>query len=201
MGVKSRKKSLGNKIKNSKKQTKKLNHKQNNKLKVKSAKPKGHKLNSLKEQRLVVERLIINHRKAHNGTIVLLPLLYEIQNHFGYISYFAAHELAKQTNIPLSKIYSVISFYKMVYYEPKGKHVIRICNSPSCYLNGSLNVIKELESLLKIKSGQTTKDNKFTLEIVSCIGCCDKAPAMEIDGKVYVKLTPRKIRRIITSYA
>jgi NADH:ubiquinone oxidoreductase subunit E len=86
----------------------------------------------------------------------------------------------------------------MLYTEPKGKHIIRICNSPSCYLNHSLTLIKFLESLLKIKSGQTTKDKKVSLEIVSCLGCCDKSPAMMINNQVYGNLDERKIRKIIS---
>ena len=138
---------------------------------------------------------IIKERKDN----LLLPMLEEIQAKFGCISEANAHYLSKKTGIPFSKIYGVITFYEMLYTEKKGKYIIRICNSPSCYLNGSLKLIEFLESLLKIKSGETTKDKKFSLEIVSCIGCCDKAPAMMINDKVYGNLTEKKIERIISS--
>ncbi len=137
---------------------------------------------------------IIKHRKDN----LLLPMLQAIQTKFGCISEANAHYLAKKTGTPFSKIYGVITFYEMLYTEPKGKYIIRICNSPSCYLNGSLNLIRFLSLLLKIKSGETTKDRKFSLEIVSCIGCCDKAPAMMINDKVYGNLTEKKIREIIS---
>jgi len=130
---------------------------------------------------------------------LLLPMLEEIQAKFGYVSEANAHYLSKKTKIPFSKIYGVITFYEMLYTEPKGKYIIRICNSPSCYLNGSLNLIEFLESLLKIKSGEITKDKKFSLEIVSCLGCCDKAPAMTINDKVYDNLDEKKIKKIIFS--
>ena len=136
---------------------------------------------------------IIRNRKDN----LLLPMLEAIQAKFGCISEANAHYLSRKTGIPFSKIYGVITFYEMLYTEPKGKYIIRICNSPSCYLNGSLNLIKFLESSLKIKSGETTKNRKFSLEVVSCIGCCDKAPAMIINNKVYGNLTEKKIRTII----
>jgi len=128
---------------------------------------------------------------------LLLPMLQAIQAKFGYVSEANAHYLSRKTGIPFSKIYGVITFYEMLYTEPKGKYIIRICNSPSCYLNGSLKLIEFLESLLKIKSGETTKNKKVSLEIVSCLGCCDKAPAMIINGKVYGKLDEKKIKKII----
>lgn len=137
---------------------------------------------------------IIKHRKDN----LLLPMLEEIQAKFGYVSEANAHYLSRKTGIPFSKIYGVITFYEMLYTEPKGKYIIRICNSPSCYLNGSLNLIKFLASLLKIKSGETTKNKKFSLEIVSCIGCCDKAPTMMINNKIYHNLDEKKIKKIIS---
>ncbi|MBA3064858.1 NAD(P)H-dependent oxidoreductase subunit E [Candidatus Woesearchaeota archaeon] len=138
---------------------------------------------------------IIRDRKDN----LLLPMLEAIQARFGCISEANAHYLSRKTGIPFSQIYGVITFYEMLYTEPKGKYIIRICNSPSCYLNGSLNLIRFLALLLKIKSGETTKNKKFSLEIVSCIGCCDKAPAMIINNKVYGNLTEKKIREIISS--
>ncbi len=136
--------------------------------------------------------------KGPDGKPLLLPLLYKIQEKFGYISKNTAHEIAKKTKIPFSTIYGVITFYDMLYTEPKGKHIIRICNSPSCYLNNLVTLIKFLELLLNIKSGQTTKDKKISLEIVSCLGCCDKSPAMMINDQVYGNLNEHKIKKIIS---
>jgi len=129
---------------------------------------------------------------------LLLTELRKIQKRDGYISEKAARELNRKTGIPLSVIYGVASFYAKLFTKPQGKYVIEICNSPSCYLNGSLNLIKFLEKKLKIKSGQTTKNKKFSLHICSCIGCCDEAPAMLINNKPYTKLTEKKIELILS---
>jgi len=128
---------------------------------------------------------------------LLLNKLRKIQKKEGYISEKAIRELNKETGIPLSVLYGTATFYAKIHTEKQGKHVIEICNSPSCYLNSSLDLIKYLEKKLKIKSGQTTKDKKFSLHICSCIGCCDEAPAMLINGKPYTKLTKEKIESIL----
>jgi NADH-quinone oxidoreductase subunit E len=128
---------------------------------------------------------------------ILLTELRKIQKKDGYISEEAIKKLNKKTGVPLSRIYGVATFYAMLHTRPQGKYVIEICNSPSCYLNGSLNLIKFLEKKLKIKSGQTTKDKKFSLHICSCIGCCDNPPAMLINKKLYTGLTKDKIDAIL----
>ena len=127
----------------------------------------------------------------------LLTTLRKIQKRDGYISEKAVREINKKTGIPLSVIYGTATFYAKLHTQPQGKYIIEICNSPSCYLKGSLNLIKFLVKKLKIKSGQTTKDKKFSLHICSCIGCCDEAPAMLINGKPYTKLTKEKLDQIL----
>ena len=128
---------------------------------------------------------------------LLLPLLREIQKKEGYVSEDAMKKLSAETKIPIVKIYAAAKFYAMIHPTPQGKYIIEICNSPSCYLNGSIDMIKVLEKKLKIKSNQTSKDGKFSLHISSCIGCCDEAPAMKINEKVYGNLNKEKIEKIL----
>lgn len=128
---------------------------------------------------------------------LLLPLLKKIQKKEGHISEKALKKLSKKTGIPIVRIYAAATFYSMLHTDKQGEYIIEICDSPSCYLNGSLNLIKFIEKQIKIKSGETTKDKKFSLHICSCIGCCDKAPAMRINGKVYGSLTEEKIKNIL----
>lgn len=129
---------------------------------------------------------------------LLLPLLREIQQKEGYISEDSLKKLSIKTKIPIVKLYAAATFYSRFHTAHKqGKYIIEICNSPSCYLNGSIDIIKYIEKKLKIKSGDTSKDGKFSLHIGSCIGCCDKAPAMRINSKVYENLTKEKIDVIL----
>ena len=128
---------------------------------------------------------------------LLLPLLKAEQRKKGFVSEEAMKKISKQTGIPISKVYGAATFYAMIHTKPQGKYIIEICNSPSCYLNGSIDIILYIEKKLKIKSGQTTKDKKFSLHIGSCIGCCDQAPAMKINKHVYGHLTKEKIDEIL----
>lgn len=128
---------------------------------------------------------------------LLLSELRKIQEKESCISEKAMKELSKNLNIPISRIYGVATYYAHLHINKQGKYVIEICDSPSCYVNGSINIIKYLIKKLGIKSGGTTKDGKFSLHICSCIGCCDKAPAMKINKKVYGNLTKEKIDEIL----
>lgn len=128
---------------------------------------------------------------------LLLPELRKIQEKEGYISEASMKKLSKKLKIPISRIYGAATFYAQLHTKPQGKYVIEICNSPSCYLNGSIDMIKHLEKKLKIRSGDASKNRKFSLHICSCIGCCDKAPAMKINSKVYGNLTEEKIEKIL----
>ena len=133
-------------------------------------------------------------------TNLLLQELWKIQKKKGYVSEDSMKKLSKKLGIPIVKIYAAATFYAQIHIKPQGKYVIEICNSPSCYINGSLDLIKFIEKRLKIKSGETTKDNNFSLHICSCIGCCDQAPAMKIGSKVYGNLTKKKIDGILKKF-
>lgn len=133
-------------------------------------------------------------------TKFLLTELKRIQEKYNHLPRKELVKLSKQLKIPLTEIYGVATFYSFLSVKQQGKNFIHICNNPSCYVNGSLDLIKFIEKELKIKSGETTKDKKFTLHIGSCIGCCDKAPAMMINRKVYNCLNKKKIKEILSKY-
>lgn len=127
----------------------------------------------------------------------LLPKLEKEQKKKGWISEKALKSISTETKIPVSRVYATASFYAHLHLEKQGRNIIEICNSPSCYLNSSLDLIKLIEKELKIKSGQTSKNKKFSLHICSCIGCCNKAPAMMINRKVHGNLTKEKVKEIL----
>ncbi|MBM3200140.1 NADH-quinone oxidoreductase subunit E, partial [Candidatus Woesearchaeota archaeon] len=99
--------------------------------------------------------------------------------------------------VPVSKLYGTASFYTMLRTKKQGINTIEICGSPACYLNGGLDLEKFLEKELKISFGQTTKDNKISILKTSCIGCCDKAPAMLLNDKPVTNLTEKKLKTIL----
>ncbi|MCK4519376.1 MAG: NADH-quinone oxidoreductase subunit NuoE [Candidatus Omnitrophica bacterium] len=127
----------------------------------------------------------------------LLPVLQSIQDKEGYISDKNMQEVADMFGIHPVEVFSVITFYSFLSEKKKGKHIIRVSNCVSNVMAGSEKVVNEFEKALKIKTGQTTKDGKFTLERTSCIGMCDEAPAVMVDDKLIGNITPQKVKKII----
>lgn len=108
--------------------------------------------------------------------------------------------VAEALDMPLSRVYSVITFYAMFGIEPRGKFLIEVCKSGPCYVSGSKNVLQLIEETLGIKAGETTADGTFTLILSSCFGACDIAPAIKIGEKVYGNLTKDKLVEIVNCY-
>ena len=115
----------------------------------------------------------------------------------GYISEEFIKRLSKKSDIPVSKIFGVASFYSLLHTEPQGRNIIHVCTSPSCNVNGSMNILRFLAKELKIKPGKTSKNKSFSLYETSCIGCCNKPPAMLLNGKPHTDLTKEKIKQIL----
>lgn len=128
---------------------------------------------------------------------ILLNILKEAQDEHGYISEHILKQISIDHNIPIARLYGVAKFYTQLRTEPQGKYVIEICGSPSCVLNDGTTVEKFLEQELNIEIGETTRDKKFSLYKVSCIGCCDEAPAMLINGEPHTNLTVERMKDLI----
>lgn len=129
----------------------------------------------------------------------LIPVLQDIQEAFGYLPRESIETISEKMKIPASKIYGVASFYNQFRFHPIGTYHILICRGTACHVKGSLNVLQALEKELKIKAGQTTRDNLFTLNTVACIGACGLAPVISINGEFHAAITPEKALDLITS--
>jgi NADH:ubiquinone oxidoreductase subunit E len=127
----------------------------------------------------------------------LMPILQQIQRNHRHIPDFAQQEVANQLDIHPVEVYSFISFYSFLNTKPKGENIIRICQTITCDLAGKHAIVRAIERELGIKVGETTKDNKYTLEYANCLGMCDQGPAMVINDKVYSNLTPEKAVNIL----
>ena len=129
----------------------------------------------------------------------LIQILHEIQDQDPqhYISPEAVDIVAEYLKIPVNHIYGVLTFYTMYSTKPRGKNIIRLCESPPCYIKGSENMLRKMKILLGINVGATTKDGLFTLEFTSCLGVCGNAPVMMINDDVYGDLTEEKVEEII----
>lgn len=136
----------------------------------------------------------------NNGRDSLIPLLQEIQEKEGYLSEEAIVKTGRVLKIPTSKIYGVATFYNQFRFEPVGKYHIQVCRGTACHVLGSATVLQEFESILKIKSGQTSRDGLFSIEVVACIGACGLAPVICINGEFYANVTAESIKKIIEAY-
>ena len=116
---------------------------------------------------------------------ILLEKLHIIQDTYGYIPEGEIDNLAKSFGMPKAKLYGVIRFYSMFYTEPTGKYIIRICDSLSCHINNSSNLLKTIKNYLKIGNGETTNDKKFTLEVVECLGYCGEGPVLMVNEEIH----------------
>lgn len=129
----------------------------------------------------------------------LLPAIYTIQDEYGWIPPEAVKQLAHVLDSTPNKIYAVLTFYTMFNTEPVGKYHIQVCKNVSCSLLGSQHIIDYISKKLKIQPGETTKDKKFTLSLVECLGSCGTAPVMMINDKYYENLDKSKVDDILKS--
>ena len=129
----------------------------------------------------------------------LIPILQDIQDRLGYIPREAVRDIGKHLNLPASKIYGVATFYNQFRFEPLGKYHIQICRGTACHVKGSEKVLETLERELGIKTGRTTRDGLFSLEVVACLGACGLAPVITVNGEVYANMDSEKVKKLIKS--
>ncbi|MEK6692258.1 MAG: NADH-quinone oxidoreductase subunit NuoE [Nitrospirota bacterium] len=131
----------------------------------------------------------------------IIPLLQDIQDIFGYIPEDAVDLISKRLDIPESKLYGVTTFYAQFHLRPRGENIITACCGTACHVKGSERIINSIRTILGLGSGEdTTRDQKFTLEKVACIGTCSMAPVIVINKDVYGGITPDKITRTLKKY-
>lgn len=130
----------------------------------------------------------------------LMQTLHRAQEIFGYLPIEVQKFISSELDVPLAEVYGVTTFYTQFAIEPKGKHKIGVCLGTACYVKSAQLIMDKLAKELKIKVGETTPDNLFTLEATRCLGCCGLAPVIMIDQDVYGKLEAKKIPDILAKY-
>ena len=130
----------------------------------------------------------------------LIPVLQEVQDAHGYLSPEAIVEIGRRLDLPASKIYGVATFYNQFRFHPPGEFHIQVCRGTACHVKGSAKVLDALKLALGISPGQTTRDGRFSLEVVACVGACGLAPVICVNGEFHAGVTPDKVRKIVSSY-
>lgn len=137
----------------------------------------------------------------YKGKIIgSVSILQDIQGRYNYLPKEALVHMAIRLNVPLSQVYSLATFYKAFSLRPRGKHLISVCMGTACHVRGAPRIADEIQRRLNIKAGQTSKDNKFTFEVVNCLGACALGPLMVIDGEYFGKMTTRKVESVLKRY-
>lgn len=132
--------------------------------------------------------------------IAVSDVLSIVQKRTGWISDDMVAEIASFLEMTPAEVDSIATFYNLIFRRPVGRHVILICDSVSCYIMEYKRIKAHLESRLGVPLGQTSKDNRFTWLPVACLGHCEEAPVMTIDGKVFGNLTIEKVDQILEEY-
>ena len=148
------------------------------------------------EEKEAIKRILQNFRDE-NGNII--SLLQDIQDYYNYLPSFIMQLVSRELKIPLSKMYSVATFYAQFSFNEKGKHIITSCDGTACHVKGGALLVDYLASQLKIGPGETTPDKLFSIEIVRCVGCCAISPVLIIDDKIYGNLTVKKVNKLLST--
>lgn len=128
---------------------------------------------------------------------VLIHILEDLQEEFGYLPEEALAVVAAERGLSLAEVYGVASFYARFYFTPRGKNVIRVCTGTACHVRGAGRILAKLEEGLGLKSGETSPDLKYSLETVSCVGCCALAPVVVINEKTQQVLDPSRVLSLV----
>ena len=127
----------------------------------------------------------------------LINILHEAQHLMGYLPEEMQRIIAGKLNIPVSKVYGVVTFYAFFTMTAKGKYPISVCMGTACYVRGGEKLLAEFRRVLGIDVGETTPDGKFSLDCLRCVGACGLAPVVMIGEKVYGRLQPVDVKRIL----
>jgi NADH-quinone oxidoreductase subunit E/NADP-reducing hydrogenase subunit HndA len=130
----------------------------------------------------------------------LINVLHKCQEHFGYLPAEVQEVVSDELDVPVAKIYGVVTFYSFFTMTPRGKHPISICMGTACYVRGAETVLEEFSKELGLQVGQTTKDGKFSLSNLRCVGACGLAPVVMIGDKTYGRVAPDDVRNILKEY-
>ncbi len=149
------------------------------------------------EQKAVLDRILAENRDRPGATMVILTLT---QEQLGYVSPAMQRYIAEALGIPLSHIYGVLTFYSFFRMSPVGRHKISICLGTACYVRDGPSLVEKMKQVLGIAVGETTEDNRFTLEICRCVGACSQAPVVMIDDDIVGRVQPPDIAKTLRKY-
>jgi len=136
--------------------------------------------------------------KNGNDPSRLIPILQEVQEVYKYLSKDVISYVATSLDVPVAHVYGVATFYAHFSLNPKGKHILRLCDGTACHVKKSMGLLEAIYKKLNLSDEKrTTDDLLFTVEIVNCLGACGLAPVIVVDGEVHGQATPEQVEKII----
>lgn len=130
----------------------------------------------------------------------LINVLHRTQSEFGYLPAEVQEVIAEKMEMPVAKVYGVVTFYSFFTMIPKGENPISICTGTACYVRGAENVLAEFKKQLDIEVGETSPDGKFSISCLRCVGACGLAPVVMVGEKTYGRVAPDDVAEIIKEY-
>lgn len=157
---------------------------------------------TVKELQLSEIKAAVHHALENHGTDrdELIPVLLEVNESLGYLPTGAIAEISNAMHVPLSRVYSVASFYSMLSTEPRGRHVVQFCESAPCHVMGGRRLIGALREYLNLEPGETSPDGKWSLVMTSCLGTCGVGPVLLVDDDLYGNVSERMLGDIFAHY-
>jgi NADH-quinone oxidoreductase subunit E len=143
------------------------------------------------------ERLIGEYMNNREATIALLQ---DVQKHYGYLPRPVLELVSERLELPYTQLFALATFYRAFSLEPRGRHLINLCTGTTCHVRGATMLLEALERECHCKAGETTKDGRFTIETVNCVGACALAPVMVIDEEAHGRLTQAKLKKVLDQY-
>ena len=130
----------------------------------------------------------------------LIQVLLEIQRENRWLPKEALDKVREKLKVPFNQIQHIVTFYKAFSLVPKGRHEVHVCTGTACHVRGAPRLLDTVQDLIGIKPGETDQDLKFSLETVSCVGCCALGPVMIVDGEYHGKMAPAKSEDVLKNY-
>ncbi|MEK6765828.1 MAG: NADH-quinone oxidoreductase subunit NuoE [Planctomycetota bacterium] len=146
-----------------------------------------------------VRKIVSEYGNDHDSN--LIAILQQTQGEYGYLPKQALKEVSRLMDVPLTRIFGIVTFYSQFTFIPRGRHAIKICTGTACHVKGVNEVKQKVKEQLNVVEGETTADYQFTLETVACIGTCFLAPVMMVDDRYYGKLTTDTVMDIVDRYS
>jgi len=145
-----------------------------------------------------IDSILIKYRYQSSN---IIQILQDVQAAYNYLPREALRYISQRLKIPLSKIYSIATFFSAFSLNPRGKHLITVCMGTACHVRGAAIILNEFERRLDIKPGKTTNDMNYSLETVNCLGCCAIGPIVVFDGKYMGEFKLKDVSRVLERQA